>query len=274
VDQDKSMTAMIQNDEEKDWMRPLLSLRNLLDHRMHCEHEEIGICDHCESCQVEDCKQCKPRRNDQHLRDWRRMHGNVTVFRDETVPGPYTQKSREAWLRKLLSAQTWIRANGPDEVAELDLITMEELHEIRRIWVFDKHEIEDSLPRIYAEETGHKFPGRPLEEHVVLGSDDVALLREVCAGDDIHFEMTRALIAVERSYRTMSRRSGLFEALEAEVRRGFYDGAGDALERAKKMRTVRDLRKGLASVDELRQLELVGGEQKSAEAKECTDAVS
>ena len=31
VDKDKSMSAMIQNDEEKEWMLPLLELRNDLD---------------------------------------------------------------------------------------------------------------------------------------------------------------------------------------------------------------------------------------------------
>ena len=33
VDQDKSMTAMIQNDAEKEWMEPLLDFRNELDFR-------------------------------------------------------------------------------------------------------------------------------------------------------------------------------------------------------------------------------------------------
>ena len=33
VEQDKSMAAMIQNDEEKEWMMPLLDLRNALDFR-------------------------------------------------------------------------------------------------------------------------------------------------------------------------------------------------------------------------------------------------
>lgn len=248
VEKDKSMSAMIQNDEEKEWMGPLLDLRNQLD--------------------VMD---------DRDLRDFRRMGGHVTAFKDakgneRPVPGPYTQKSREMWLQQLLSAQAQVRANGPEEVAGLDLITVEELHEIRRIWVFEKHEIEDSLPRIYKEETGQEFPGRPLDEHVVLGSDDVALLREVCDGDDLHFEMTRALIAVERGYRTMSRRSGLFDALEAEVKRGFYDGADDALARAQQMASVRDLRKGRATIDELLERELDREEAKLMD-EESADAV-
>ncbi|MFA7265064.1 MAG: DNA phosphorothioation system sulfurtransferase DndC [Candidatus Nanopelagicales bacterium] len=222
VEKDKSMSAMIQNDEEKEWMLPLLELRNELDVA-----------------------------NDRHLRDFRRMAGNITIFHDQAVPGPYTQESREAWLRKLLKAQTWIRANGPGQVQNLELITVEELHEVRRVWVFEKHEIEDSLPRIYQEETGAAFPGRPLQEHLLLGADDVQLLREVCGDDQLHFEMTRSLIAVERKYRTMARRSGLFDALEGAVRRSFYSGEEDATERARGLSTARSLRKGRLTVEEL-----------------------
>lgn len=222
VEKDKSMAAMIQNDEEKEWMLPLLELRNDLDVA-----------------------------NDRHLRDFRRMAGNITIFHDQAVPGPYTQESRQTWLRKLLKAQTWIRANGPGTVANLELITMEELHEVRRIWVFEKHEIEDSLPAIYREETGEDFPGRPLQEHLLLGADDVQLLREVCGDDQLHFEMTRSLIAVERKYRTMARRSGLFDALEGAVRRSFYSGEEDATARARQLSAARNLRKGRVTLAEL-----------------------
>ena len=120
VDKDKSMSAMIQNDEEKEWMLPLLELRN-----------ELDVAD------------------DRHLRDFRRMNGTVQLFHDQPIPGPYTQEARERWLRKLLEAQTWIRGNGPAHVRSLELITLEELEEIRRIWVVDKHEFEDRLPAIY-----------------------------------------------------------------------------------------------------------------------------
>lgn len=215
VDKDKSMTAMIQNDEEKEWMLPLLELRNKLD--------------------VAD---------DRPLRDFRRLSGGVTLFHDAPVHGPYTQSSRENWLTEVLRAQTWIRTTGPEHMRELELISDAELHEIRRIWVFEKHEIEDSLPRIYKETTGQEFSGRPLDEHLVLGSDDVDVLRDLCGDDELHFEMTRSLIAVERRYRTMARRAGLFEALEETVRRSFYDGREDAVERARQLGAARDLEKG------------------------------
>jgi DNA sulfur modification protein DndC len=142
VEKDKSMAAMIQNDIEKEWLMPLLKLRDALDFRSNVN--ESG------------------EASDHHLRDFRRMKGCVQMMDSgKPVPGPYTQQSRETWLRKLLSAQIYIQDKGPAEVRGIELISLEELQEIRRIWVVDKHELEDSLPLIYRETTGEKYPGRP-----------------------------------------------------------------------------------------------------------------
>lgn len=207
VDKDKSMSAMIQNDEEKEWMLPLLELRNALD--------------------VAD---------DRPLRDFRRMNGKVQLFHDRPIPGPYTEAARHEWLRRLLEAQTWIRNNGPEYVRDIELVTLEELHEIRRIWVFEKHEIEDALPRIYERETGQPFPGPSLDDVLVLSADDLAILRELCADDPLHYELTRELLDVERQYRTMLRRAGLFDALERSLRRHYFDDEADAVEHARRLR--------------------------------------
>lgn len=203
VDQDKSMSAMIQNDEEKEWMLPLLELRNDLD--------------------VAD---------DRHLRDFRRMNGLVQIFNGRNVPGPYIQSVREHWLRRLLEAQAWVRANGPNYVRNIDLITLPELHEIRRIWITEKHEMEDTLPRIYEEVTGEAFPKQGLDDNLVFGAAEVELLKEICGGDQLHFELARELLDVEQRFRTQARRSGLYEALESAFRRNYYTDVTDATERA------------------------------------------
>jgi DNA sulfur modification protein DndC len=205
VDKDKSMSAMIQNDEEKEWMLPLLKLRNELD--------------------VTD---------DRPLRDFRRMNGSVQLFKDRPIPGPYTQVSRERWLRGVLEAQSWIRTHGPDHTGEIDLITLPELEEIRRIWVVDKHEFEDRLPVIYEEVMDSPYPGNPMDEHLPLGADDVAMLRELTEGDQVHFEMVRELLDIEQRHRSQGRRAGLFDALEGALKRGFYDDEGDATNRARR----------------------------------------
>ena len=202
VEQDKSLKAMVTNDEELDWMRPLLALRDALD--------------------IED---------DRHLRDFRRMNGTLMIHRDRLVHGPYTQAAREDWLRRLLEAQTKIRARGPEYVRDITLITLDELHLIRRIWVFKKHEVEDNLPTIYEEATGEAFPGRPLDETIAFNTAQAMIdtLREVCGDDEEEFLRVRALLEVERIYNSSTRRAGLYDALEKVLMKHGFEDEEDAL---------------------------------------------
>ncbi len=199
VDKDRSMEAMIKNDEEKVWMTPLLELRNELD---------------------------KP--DDRDRRDFRRMNGSVQLFHDRTIPGPYLKKWREHWLRRVLQAQTSARQEGPEEFRDLQLITQDELHEIRRIWLYEKHEFDDSLPRIYQEVTGQPFPTRGAEPHG-LRADDWEVLREICGDDQTFFDLQVSLLGVERQFRGMSRRAGIFETLEERLRSGLYGSEQEAV---------------------------------------------
>lgn len=203
VDKDKSMSAMIQNDEEKEWMLPLLRLRN-----------ELDVAD------------------DRHLRDFRRMSGAVQLFHDRPIPGPYRQAVREQWLRRVLEAQRWIQEHGPADVRDLELISRPELDEIRRIWVVDKHEIEDAVPKVFEEVLGKPFDAPPLDDTASLGNDEMTLLREI-AGDDLQFELIRELLDVERRYQRMTRRAGLFGAIERALRRSGYESEQDATSRAR-----------------------------------------
>lgn len=207
VEQDRSMQAMIQNDDEKQWMLPLLELRNRLDPP-------------------------KTPDGDRSLRDFRRMNGTVQIFRDRPIPGPYTQEARESWLRQLLTAQCHVRANGPEPVRDIDLITPAELEEIRRIWVVEKHEIEDNLPRIYEEVTSEPYPGPRLDDKAVLGADEVGLLRKLCGDDRLHFQLVRELLSTEKRHSNMLRRAGIFRAFERAFERSFYTSEDDAVERA------------------------------------------
>lgn len=226
VDEDKSMKAMIQNDQEREWMLPLLRLRNDLDFRSDAA-----------------------RARDRERRDFRRMSGNLSHYRDENgeiqlVPGPYTQRAREHWLRQVLRAQRQIRGNPsvPEGLRDIELIPLQELQEVRRIWVTEKHEIEDILPEAYEEELGQPYPGPPIDENVTFGREALEMLREVCEGDDLRYELARNLLDVERSFRTMVSRRGLFDYLEKTIRRAFYDDQADAHERVKKVACSRQLK--------------------------------
>lgn len=205
VDQDKSMSAMIRNDQEKEWMAPLLALRNELDVRS----EETG------------------KRDDRHLRDYRRMNGTVQLHNGRLIHGPYTQSARKVWLTRVLEAQAAIRRDGPPEMADMELITPAELHEIRRLWVFEKHETEDDLPSVFEAATGQVYDGPPIADDLVTAAADTRLLRDL-VHDDGHFQLVRELLDVERRHSAMTRRAGLFKALENALRRGTYEDAEDA----------------------------------------------
>jgi len=195
VSQDKSMEAMIQNDEEKEWMQPLLDIRNELDIL-----------------------------NDHDKRDFRRIYGRVELFERsigegktsvQNIPGPYTKYWREHWLRRVLQAQTQIRQTAPQEMRDITLVTPEELSEIRRIWLEEKHEFDDSLPRIYEEVTGEPFEdSRPFDERKLLGSDEWDVLQQICDSDSMHLELMAKLLNTERQYYTKPRRTGIFIDIE------------------------------------------------------------
>lgn len=193
VDQDKSMQAMILNDDDKTWMEPLLDIRNELD--------------------VKD---------DGDRRDFRRIWGGVQIFerrqddgttKPAPIPGPYTKQWREHWLRRVLSTQTELRRTAPEPMGDITLIALEELHAIRKIWLEEKHEFDDSLPRIYQETTGDPFP-LASGESSLLGSEEWDILKEICQDDPMHLELMASLLDTERQYRTMSKRIGIFDALE------------------------------------------------------------
>ncbi len=225
VNKDKSMEAMIQNDEEKEWMQPLLDIRNELD---------------------------VP--NDHDKRDFRRIYGKVELFERnvdgnisvEPIPGPYTKYWREHWLRRVLEAQTQIRNTAPPEMGEITLINPLELSEIRRIWLEEKHEFDDSLPRIYEEVTGEPFIDTRLgDERKLLGSDEWAVLEEICQDDKMHLELMAKLLDTERQYHAKSRR-GIYEAIDK-----CFDSSSRSKEKAiENAHYQRDLKNAVKAVKE------------------------
>ena len=209
VEKDKSMSAMIQNDSEKEWMMPLLEIRNALDFRQMPGADENS--------------------SDRKLRDYRRMNGSVQLFFDRVIPGPYLQEVREDWLRRLLKAQTWIRKNGPADVKNITLLTMDEINEIRRIWVIDKHEIEDRLPAIYEECTGEKFKGNTVDDSQTYGDRELKILKEVCGNDRNQYELARSLISIASQHKTGQKRAKLHSEFTSQFRRHSYSSAEEAL---------------------------------------------
>jgi DNA sulfur modification protein DndC len=209
VAKDKSMTAMIQNDAEREWMLPLLEIRDDL--------VSAG----------------------RETRDFRRLNGKVSLFNGENVPGPYTQKSRTEWLTRVLEAQKWVRKNGPEEVADIDLITPDELHEIRRIWVEDKHEHEDLLPGIYEKAIGEPFLESRFNDNFPFGQEALETLWQE-SSSPLQYELLRELLSVEHKYRTQVRRRGVMDAISSAFDRSGYESEEEAITHIKALTRGRD----------------------------------
>ena len=217
VDEDKSMKAMVQNDIEKEWMLPILDFRN---NWLSVKNEK--------------------REN----RDFRRMNGSLTLYNNKLVHGPYTQNHREKMLFALLETQEIVRELAPKEAEHFELIGTEDLEEIRRIWVAEKHEIEDSLPRIYKQATKKPYPGKDIDERQTLKPDDLALLKNICNehGDPegVLYQLIRELLHIEHQNRTLVRRSKLFNDMRASLQKAAFITEDEALAFAQRRKAATD----------------------------------
>ena len=218
VEKDKSMEAMIANDDEKAWMTPLLEFRNRFGDEEH----------------------------DRERRSFRKMQGYLQGSYGQLHHGPYKKEVREEWLKELLKIQVDIQRNGPDEFKSLELITVPELRYIRRIWVRDKHEFDDSLPRIYEEIVGEPFDDPDWIDNPAYGHEEWQLLQEACKAlypdEELVFEMVYSLIDTENQANGVNNRKGIVDSLETCIKHNFYKNEDDAtayyrkqLERKKNM---------------------------------------
>ncbi|WP_252198504.1 DNA phosphorothioation system sulfurtransferase DndC [Clostridium sp. MCC353] len=205
VTEDKSMAAMIQNDEEKSWMLPMLDFRNYI---------------------AGDWK------NDRKRRDFRRRDGHLTWHNNGLVHGPYTQETREDFLRKLLQVEKLVHEIGPDEIKDVPLITMDELKLIRQIWLDEFHEFEDILPRIYEEETGKPYSDGIIGKNKYFGATETEILKQVCADmcyeETLMPQMLKALLDVEAKAAAISNKRNVINNLEKEIKKAFYKNETEA----------------------------------------------
>lgn len=207
VTEDKSMAAMIQNDEEKAWMLPMLEFRN----------EIVG-----------------QQGSDRDRRDFRKRDGRLQWHNGRLVHGPYTKKTREGLLRRLLEVEKLVHEIGPDEIKNVPLITMDELRMIRQIWLDDFHEFDDSLPRIYERVTGKPYSDGMVSKNKYFGSAESALLDDVCKelypDEDLLAGLQRALLDTEAKAAAISNKKNVILNFEKEIKKAFYRDEEDAAE--------------------------------------------
>lgn len=138
--EENSMAAMIQKEEKMSWMQPIFDFCNTY----------LSI-------------------HNKDKRDFQHMHGHANILskRNKLIPGAYLQQFRAQLLEELLRTQKAVRAAKVPGHDQIELISLDEMDAIRRIWVEERGEVEDLVPQIYQRVFDKPYPGKPLEPHLL-----------------------------------------------------------------------------------------------------------
>ena len=198
VTKDKAMEALVENGEE--WLEPLLDLRDELAETQNPERKR-------------------------EFRDFRRRDGSVTFVGDAetSIPGPYLFEYRKELLRKLLEAQEQVNANAPPG-EKTDLIQVEELREIRRIWRSEQGDWGDAVSETLKAVTGKELPA-DATDGFEFQADDAKVLADVCAAHDLPPRLLAQLLEAERSVRGLKRRTLIHRKIASILEQEWRDEA-------------------------------------------------
>ena len=206
---DTSMEALIDNGE--DWMEPLLDFREWL------------------------VATTEPERK-REFRDIKGRDGRVVFKKDGTLAArTYTLDSSKIMLEKVLRAQKAVRQDGPDPMMEL--ISAEELHEIRRLWRIERQDWEDSVPQIFRAINGYDL-NWPIDDDGMFDTDQKELLSSLCQEYDVPFDLVARMLEVERQSTGMTRRARVQRALQAVLSQE-WESESDIMEAAKERQKER-----------------------------------
>jgi DNA sulfur modification protein DndC len=114
--------------------------------------------------------------------------------------GPFTFNSRKEILRRLLETQK-------NMTEEIDLISIEELKVIRKIW-FDLGDWSDSVPKIFSDVYGYELDWEE-DDNPPLTEDQLILLADVCNDMGVDIELVKKLIQKERQHAGFKIRKGV-----------------------------------------------------------------
>lgn len=134
------------------------------------------------------------------------LDGNIVEKYAQFGLGPYTMETRRDILSRLLAVQKCLKhPSNPN----YELISEEELKEIRRIWL-KQGEWEDWVPILYAEVYGDsKKIDWEIDDSPLLDKEQISQLEVLCQEFNVDMKVMKKLINIEKDYAGYKFRRGL-----------------------------------------------------------------
>lgn len=182
VERDRAMEALIEEGEE--WLVPLLDFRDWL---ASTQNPEV-----------------KPQQ-----REFKGRNGRIRITNRGLLWRSYTLEFSKEMLHRLLEAQRQIQQHIPDFI----IITLEELREIRRLWITERQDWVDSLPQIYSQVTGHNHTWE-INDVSTPGKLELDLLQQFAQEYTLPISLPQKLMDAEWQYHGMRRRGLIHKTIE------------------------------------------------------------
>ncbi len=187
VSKDTSMQNLIEGGET--WMKPLSDIRDFLYMTTDPEKKKL-------------------------YRDFKGRNGRVRFKSDGSgviSRGPYKYSFRKELFKKLLEAQKQIEKEMPG--TDFKIILDEEIHYIRKLWLTEGGDWEDSIPKIYKEVMGKELNW--VQDDVgTFTNGESQLLHNICSKHDIPTKLVVKLLGVEREIQGMTRRASAYSRID------------------------------------------------------------
>src|SRR5690606_27789279 len=97
---------------------------------------------------------------------------------------------------------------------EFELIDLPELHEIRRLWLLERHDWEDTVPLIYRNVTGEDVSWPRYDDFGLPGEVESSLLEQTALEHAIPSKLLKQLIDAEWQHYGMRRRAKIHSSIE------------------------------------------------------------
>jgi DNA sulfur modification protein DndC len=212
VKRDVALESMIEQGET--WMEPMLEIRDFLKDTQ-LQSKKIETRSHI-------------KRNGRIVKKNLKISKGERQVQEESISfGPYKFQFRLELLEMILTAQKEVQEQGDDK--DFELITMDELKEIRRLWLFEEGDWVDSLPKIYQDVLNKRFP-ITFDDVGSFSELDLELLSQICDEKGVPLELVTRLLDIERLTFDMVSRPLIHKKIESILKRDYHSREDALLE--------------------------------------------